>query len=59
MGEEKRHVTVAVINGVEFLAVHEASKVVLDDWALGDGGVLSSSSLALNAVAHSEDVFIS
>lgn len=54
--KEEGHVGVAIIDTVEGLTLHELSKVVLDDGALGHGGVLSTGGLAGDAVTEGEHV---
>lgn len=52
----ERHVGVAVINSIQFLAVHELEQVVLHNWNLSVHSMLSSRRLSLDAVTESEDV---
>ena len=54
--EVEWHIGESIIDGVAFLTLHELLQVVLDNWALGVGSMLSSSDLSLDAITEGEDV---
>lgn len=56
VGEVEWHVGETVIDTVELLALHEGLDVVLDNWALSEGGVLGSSGVHIDGITEGEDV---
>lgn len=59
MAEIEWHVGVAVVNSTQLLALQEGLHVVLHNWCLCVGSVLSPCDLAVNAVTKSEDIIVS
>lgn len=51
------HVLVAVINGIELLAVKELGDVVLDNRILGNSSLLGPGCVKADDVSEGEDVF--
>ena len=54
--EVEWHIGESIIHSVALFALEELLQVVLDNWALGVGSMLSSSDLSLDAVTEGEDV---
>jgi len=59
VAEVEWHVSITIIDSVQFFTIHELSNVVLDDGVLGMSSMLGSSGSSLNAVTESKDVLIS
>jgi hypothetical protein len=54
--EVEWHISESIIDGIALLTLKELLQVVLDNWALSVGGMLSSSDLSLDAVTEGKDV---
>ena len=54
--EVEWHISESIIDGIALLTLEELLQVVLDNWALSVGGMLSSSDLSLDAVTEGKDV---
>jgi hypothetical protein len=57
VGEIEWHVRITIINSVQFFSFHVSEEIVLDNWALGIGGMLSSCGFSLNGITEREDVW--
>ena len=56
VAEHEWHVGIPVVNSTQLLALKECLHVILHNWALGVGSVLSSSGLPIYAVTERENV---
>ena len=56
MREVEWHISESIIDGIALLTLEELLQVVLDNWALSVGSMLSSSDLSLDAVTEGKDV---
>lgn len=54
--EVEWHISESIIDGIALLTLEELLQVVLDNWALSVGSMLSSSDLSLDAVTEGKDV---
>jgi hypothetical protein len=58
VAQEEREEGVAIIDGVEFLAVHEVLQVMLYYWFLVDSSSLSSSGVNINTITKGKNVIV-
>ena len=54
--EVEWHISESIIDGIALLTLEELLQVVLDNWALSVGSMLSSSDFSLDAVTEGKDV---
>ena len=58
MSEKQWLENVSIIHTIAFLSLHEAEKVILDDWILGDGTSVGAGSFKTNSITESKDVVV-
>ena len=57
--EVEWHISESIIDGIALLTLEELLQVVLDNWALSVGSMLSSINLSLDAVTEGREVLLS